>query len=539
MKWWSYIENVESGKQVAPLYIKQAVARWRAFELRDDLYFDDSAAMRCVKFYTIFKHFKGKTAGKKFELLPWQQFIIAYILGWKVKATGHRLVKKVYIQIARKNGKTAFVAPLMLYLTFADKELGAEGDLAANSKEQAKICYEFVNEFCRQLDPKANRLRRYRDRINDRVTKSKTLVFAADASKLDGFDASVYILDEFHAAKDKALYNVLDSSQGAREQPLGIVITTAGFDKLSPCYEMRQTCAEVLQGAKEDDSLAAFIFELDENDEWTDEECWVKANPSLGVTVSKEFIRSKVVAAQNTPSEEVNVKTKTLNMWCESSEVWIPDHYIVEASKKIDLDAWRNAEAYCGIDLSATTDLAVIALCIPDEANGTFNYYAQYYLPEMSLKENRFKKLYGEWWRAGYLKLTPGNVVDYDIILEDLMKMYEKLQIISIAYDSWNATQFVINATARGLPMVPFSQTLGNFNRPTKELERQLLGGSAILDANEINRHCFRNAQLARDALGNIKVSKKNIEKKVDGAVAITMALGAYLKDPRYSSTLV
>ena len=194
--WQSYILGVESGSIVVGKFIKQSVARWRAMEANPLLYFDASRAERCVKFFALLKHFKGKAAGKPFTLEPWQAYIIAYVIGWRYKADGRRVIRSLYIQMDRKNGKTAFVAALLLYLSLADGEMGAEGDLAANSKEQAKICYEFVNEFARQLDGRARRLLRYRDRIADKKTKSKIQVFAADDSKLDGFDASVYVLDD-------------------------------------------------------------------------------------------------------------------------------------------------------------------------------------------------------------------------------------------------------------------------------------------------------------------------------------------------------
>jgi phage terminase large subunit-like protein len=535
----SYIADVDGGRVVASRYIRQAVARWRALEARSDVYFDAFDVQRCIDFIALLRHFKsGKQVGRPFILEPWQQFIIATVIGWKRSDNDLRLHRRVFIELARKNGKTALAAALVLYLTFCSGRRGsAEGDLAANSKQQAKICFEFVNEFARQLDRRSARLCRFRDYITDKKSGSKLQTFAADDTKLDGFDASVFCLDEYHAAKNSRLYDVLASSQGSREEPLAIVITTAGFDKLSPCYEMRTTATEVLAGAKHDDTLAAFIFELDEGDDWSDPSVWVKANPNIGVTVSADYIAEQVQAAKNTPSAEVGVRTKVLNEWCDSAEVWLPDHYIVEATEDVRPEDLRHLDCYVGIDLSSTTDLACIsALWCDGERYHVRNWY---YLPEESLNENRFKILYGEWFRNGWLKLTPGNVTDYDIILNDLLELDKVCRIASVAYDSWNATQFVINATERHLPMEPYSQTIGSFNRPTKELERLLLSGRIAIDCNEINRHCFRNAALVRDAQGNIKVSKKHAEKKVDGVIAMCMALGAYLRDPRVSALLV
>lgn len=536
--WEEYIKGVEDGSIVVGLFIRQAVARWRERERDETMYFAANKAERACRFFELLRHFKGKAAGKPFKLENWQQFIVAYVVGWVRVADGRRVTRKIYIQMARKNGKTAFVAGLLLYLSLADGEMGAEGDLAANSKDQAKICYEFANEFARQLDSRSQRLIRYRDRINDRKTRSKIQVFAADDSKLDGFDASIYVLDEYHAAKNSRLHDVLDSSQGSRAQPLGIIITTAGFDKLSPCYSYREMCVEVLAGIKRDDTLGAFIYEIDEEDDWHDPNVWAKANPNMGVTVDAEFISSKVNECRNQPSAEVGIRTKVLNQWCDAEEVWLPDHYVVAATKPIPEDV-PSLICYCGIDLSTTTDLSALCAMWVDEENERYYFKVHYYLPTESLNENRFKVLYGEWHRKGLLTLTPGNVVDYDYILNDLCELNQSTRIASVAYDAYNATQFVINATNRGLPMMPFSQALGNFNRPTKEMERLVLSGKCVIDNNEINRHCFRNVVLARDHNGNIKPSKQFAEKKIDGVITMLEALGAYMADPHYSPLLI
>lgn len=536
--WQSYIVEIESGSIVVGKFMKQSVARWRAMEANRLLYFDEHRVERCVKFFGLLKHFKGKSAGKPFALEPWQAYIIAYVMGWRYKSDGRRVIRSLYIQMARKNGKTAFVAALLLYLSLADGEMGAEGDLAANSKEQAKICYEFVNEFARQLDGRARRLIRYRDRIADKKTKSKIQVFAADDSKLDGFDASVYVLDEFHAAKNNRLHDVLDSSQGSRWQPLGIIVTTAGFDKMGACYDYRKMCVEVLAGVRQDEHLAAFIYELDDDDDWQNPDVWVKANPNMDVTVDADYIASKVNACKNQPSAEVGVRTKILNQWCDAEEVWIPDHYILSSTRKIADEEVSHLLCYGGIDLSTTTDMSAFTTMWVDEVNQLYYFKTKYYLPRESLIENRFKILYGEWQRNGWLTITPGNVIDYDYILNDVVETSRMHRLSSIAYDSYNATQFVINATSKGLPMRPFSQALGNFNKPTKEFERLALSGRCIIDDNPITRYCFRNVVLARDHNGNIKPSKQFAEKKIDGVITCLEAIGAYMEEPHGSPTI-
>ena len=313
---------------------------------------------------------------------------------------------------------------------------------------------------------------------------------------------------------------------------MAVIITTAGFDKLGPCYQYREMCTEVLSGLKENDALFAAIFSPDEGDDWKDPETWQKSNPNLGITVKPQYLQTQVQSAINAPSEEVGIKTKNFNIWCDSETVWIPDHYILQTSASLEFEQFRGMDCYAGIDLSSTSDLTCADFMFPTADK--YYFKTLYYLPEAALQEKRFKDLYGEWRRQGLITITPGNVTDYDYILNDLMRVRDIVYIQKIAYDAWNATQFVINAEEKGLPMEPFSQALGNFNRPTKELERLLLSGKAVIDNNQINRHCFRNVVMARDKNGNTKPSKQFEEKKIDGVIAKLEALGIYLVSPRY-----
>ncbi len=530
--YYRYAQQVLDGTIVAGKWIKLACERFFTL-IEDDRYeFREEKVEDVVRFIRILRHYTGRHAGKPFTLEPWQEFAVASIFGFYIWEDGSRLVKSVYMEMARKQGKSAFSAALCLYILIAAGEMNAEVYLAANSKDQAKISFGMCSNFVKSIDPKAKYLTAYRDRVNFDKTLSTLRVLAADDSKLDGFNASMYLLDEYHAAKTTKLKDVLQSSQGMRDDPLGVIITTAGFDKLGPCYQYRTMCTEVLSGLKTDDSLFALIYSLDEGDDWKDEKVWIKSNPNLGVTVKPAYIREQVQKAVNSPSDEVGVKTKNLNMWCDADTVWIPEHYILSASRNMTIGEFRDMDCYAGVDLSATSDLTSLAFLIPTEE--AMHFFIKYYLPEAALREKRFKELYGEWRRFGYLTVTPGNVTDYDYILNDLMKIRDTVYLQKVGYDDWNATQFVINATEKGLPMEPVSQSIGNFNRPTKELERLILSDRARFDNNVITRHCFRNVVMARDRNGNTKPSKQFEEKKIDGVIASLMALSAYLSAPRY-----
>lgn len=534
--YYQYAQDVSEGRAIVGEYIKLAVERFYALLERDDIEFREERADHAIEFIALLRHYTGRHAGKPFILLPWQEFAIANIYGFYREDDGTRLISSVYIEMARKNGKSAFAAALGLYHLIADGEANAEVYLAANSKDQAKVSFGMCANFVRGLDPKHQYLESFRDKINFDRTLSFLRVLAADSSKLDGPNPSMFLLDEYHAAKNSGLKDVLQSGQGMRDNPMQVIITTAGFDKLGPCYQMRTMCTEVLKGLKEDDTLFAAIYSLDEGDDWKDETVWGKSNPNLGVTVKLKYLKEQVQKAMNSPSDEVGIKTKNINMWCDAEMVWIPDHYILSSSARVDFEDFRDMDCYAGIDLSSTSDLTSTGFMFPTEDKCYFK--TKYYLPEAALREKRFKELYGEWRRQGLITITPGNVVDYDFILNDIMDIGRIVSLQKIAYDAWNSTQFVINAETQGLPMEPFSQALGNFNRPTKEMERLILSGKAVIDNNPINRHCFRNVVMARDRNGNTKPSKQFEEKKIDGVIAKLEALGVYLVSPRYSALI-
>ena len=533
-----YPVDVISGNVIAGKHIKKACERF--FSLMDDdrYVFLEEKVDKVIRLYHHLRHFKGRHSGKPFVLEPWQEWIIASIYGFYNKSDGSRLTQTVYIEVARKNGKTALAAGIGLNALINDDEDGAEVYFAANSKDQVKIsAWPLCSNFAKAFDPKEKYLKVYRDTINFDKTISWLKVLAADSTKLDGPNPSTFILDEYHAAKSNSLKAVLESGQGTRDNPLEIIITTAGFDKLGPCYELRTTATEILNGLKEDDSFFMAIYSLDEKDDWKDEANWIKSNPNMDVTVKSSYLRKEVRKAMNTPSDEVNVKTKNLNMWCDSSDVWIPDDYILACSRKVDLaDFTTNDDCFAGIDLSSTSDLTCVSFMIPKD--GKLYFKTLYYLPEEALETKKNKEQYSEWVRLGFLKLTPGNVVDYDYILDDILSVDKRLYIVKVGYDSWNATQFVINATDKGLPMEPVSQSIGNFNRPTKEMERVILSGNVVIDNNPITRFCFRNVVMKLDHNGNTKPSKEYRDKKIDGVISMIEAMGVCLMTPQYSNSI-
>ena len=535
--YYRYVEDVASGKVIVGGNIKLAIQRFQMDLQREELEFREDVVDGAIDFISTLKHFTGKSSGQNFILEDWQAFIVANIVGWYWKGTDNRRYSSSYIEISRKQGKTALAAALCLYFLIADGEDGAEVDLAANSKEQAKIAFSFCSTFTKQLDPKAKYLKAYRDSILLDANNSKLKVFAADDSKLDGFNASFGLIDEYHSAKNSKVRDVIKSSMGMRQNPHLCTITTAGFDKTLPCYKLRSTAIDILNGLKEDDSMFIAIYCLDEDDEWMDEKNWVKCSPNLDVTVTSKYIREQVQSAINNPSEEVGVKTKTLNLWCDSAKVWLPETYIIKASRNIDWNSLKDYPCYVGVDLASTSDLTAVSYLVVKD--GLYYFKTDYYLPESALKEKADRELYKYWKQMGLLQITEGNVTDYDYITNDLMKYSNIVNIQKVGYDKYNSTQWAITATELGLPLEEYPQTLGNFNKPTREMERLLLSGKAVVDNNEITRWCFKNVTLKSDYNGNVKPNKSINAKKIDGAISMIQALGMYLDTPHYTNEII
>jgi phage terminase large subunit-like protein len=514
-----YIKDIQSGDIPSCLHTKNAIARYLKDRERTDLEFREDKVKQVLRFFSALKHFEGKHSGVPFDLEPWQVFIVANLYGFYWKGTNQRRFQTAYIEVARKNGKTAFASGLALYHLIADGEDAAQILMAANSKEQAHICYNMTSKFCKGFDPAGDYLRRYRADILFDRTNSMLKVLASDSDKLDGFNCSFGIVDEYHSAPDSRVRDVIRSSMAMRVNPLLLTITTAGFDKTLPCFDLRTVCTEIIAGVKEDDSLFSVIYSLDEQDDWADENNWIKSNPNLGITVNASFIRKQVIQAKNNPSDEVGIKTKNLNVWCDTVTVWIPDDYILKATKSLKFEDFKSEECYIGVDLASTQDFTAVSY---EFYRDKFKHFiVKYYLPYESLKTHANKETYKQWQRQGYLTVTPGNVTDYDYITRDIIEASKTVSIFKVFYDKYNATSWAINCTEIGLPLEPMSQSIGNFNAPTKELERSVLSGEVFIDDNPITRYCFRNVEIRSDWNGNVKPNKGIAAKKIDGVIAM------------------
>ena len=537
-KYTQYARNVLDGKIVAGKLIKLAAERYLSFFERDDIYFDTEKADKPIRFISKLRHTTGKFVGKQFILQDWQEFIVYALFGFYKKVDNTRLCRSAYIQIARKCGKTSFASALGLYGLIADGESGAEVTCVAPSAAQSRIAFKNASEYVASIN-KAKVLKCTGGDIRFPYTNSRFRIMSSDAKFGDGFNPSLAIIDEYHALPNNDIPNLLISGTGMRTQPLMIYITTAGFNLYSACKTYRDMCEEILKGLKEDDSIWPFIYELDEDDDWENQAVWKKCCPSLGITVTPDYMERQLLTAKNNPTDEVQIKTKTFNMWCSSIETWIQNTLLLQYSKPIDISQFKDKDlvAYAGIDLAAVSDLTSLSIMI--EYDQTYYFKTFLFIPQSCLEESINKELYKKWYRQKQLFVTPGNVTDYDYILNKLLEIDKIIPVVKVSYDNWNSTQFAIQATNAGINMSPYSQAVGNFNKPTKEFERLLKSGHVIIDNNEAVRWCFNNCTLKVDYNENCKpVKSSSANQKIDAVISILESLGGLLEEPFYTPFL-
>lgn len=432
---------------------------------------------------------------------------------------------------------TSLVAAIFLYLLICDGEANPSLILSANSFRQSQIMYSMCSNYLRSIDKKGKYFRRYRDRILFPKNDGKIQTVASEPQKLDGENCSAFACDELHEAVDSKMWDVLATSCGSRDQSLGVAVTTAGFNKNGYCYQFRKSNIEVLEGKKVDDTLFCLIYTLDDEDDWCDESNWIKANPNLNVSVKEEFIEQQVNQAQNNPTQEVSVRTKLLNQWLDSSSSWIPMSFVDKSFAKVELEKFRDEYCYVGVDLGSVSDLTAVSVMIPKDDKIYVKNWA--FVPEAAMDGTPNSMRYRQFRNQGDLIVTDGNVCDYDRIIKLLEEIQEVCPIRKIAYDQWNATQWAIEMTEKGFPLLPFSQSISSMNRPIKELQRLFLQGKIILDNNQVTRFCLGNCVAVIDNHENVALGKESYEQKIDVAVAMADAVGAYLSENHYDGSLI
>lgn len=505
-------------------------------ELRDicrkeSFHFSDKKARRAIRFAERhIQHVKGEFAGQSWQLEKWQRKLIRRIFGW-LTSENIRVVREVYIEIPRKNGKSFLGAFFALYLLFADREAGAEVVSAAADREQAALVYDVAKQIV-QNDTLLNaKARSYKRGMAVLESASSYTVLSADAYTKHGKNLSGIIVDEVHAQPDRELIDVLVTSTSARLQPLTVYLTTAGHDRESICFEKHEYASQILDRTFQDFRFYPVIFAADPGDDWKDEKTWAKANPNLGVSKRLEYMRAECAKAEKQPGYENTFKRLELNIWTEQDVRWMPmDEWDKCAALPLDIKSLLGKKCYAGLDLSSKEDLTALSLVFPEPGGigCDFSVLSFFFLPAESIARNpRYK-----FFKAhNHFIETPGNILDQRFVKKFLLKLRERYDIQEIAYDKWNADQLSLNLQDEDFEVFPFGQGFGSMSPPTKELMNLVLKRQIKVGANKILRWNASNATVKMDDAGNIKLVKKKGMQKIDGMVALVMALDRAMRN--------
>lgn len=499
-------------------------------------HYDKAKADRAVKFIENLCHTKGKWAGKRFWLLPWQEQLIRDIFGI-VKPDGYRQLRTAFVEICKKVGKSELAAAVALYLLYADNEPSAEVYGAAADRQQASIVFDVARQMV-EMSPallKRSKLMTATKRIVNYGNSGYYQVLSAEVGGKHGFSVSGLVFDEIHTQPNRQLYDVLTKgSSDARQNPLHFIITTAGTDRHSIAYELHTKAVDILEGRRVDPTFYPVVYGLKDDEDWEDEANWYKVNPPLGYTVDIERLRDAYREAKQNPADEVTFKWLRLNMWVSSTVAWIPDAIFMKGNEEIDLAALEGRDCYGGLDLSSTGDITALVLMFPPrDEDEKYILLPFFWVPEETIPQ-RVKAAsvpYDIWERQGYLLSTEGNVIHYDFIEKFINDLAEKYHIVEIAVDKWNATQMIQNLEGDGFTMVPFGQGFASMSGPTKDFYRLLMEGKIIHGGHPVLRWMAGNVVVDTDPAGNIKVTKAKSKEKIDGIVAAIMSLDRCIRN--------
>lgn len=498
-------------------------------------YYDQSAADRVVEFMRRYcSHTKGRWAGQPFEPSPWQiESIINPLFGWK-RADGRRRFRVGFVEVARKNGKSSIAAAIGLYMLVADGEQGAEVYVGATRLQQARIVWDQARDMVLQSPV----LQKHVEVFGGHSPNSPAMSLVChelmasfkpesrDAQRLDGLNIHCAILDELHAHATPEMWDVVVTATGAREQPLVLAVTTAGvYSPESIGWRQHKHAASILDGSIQDDSYFAFIASADEGDDWQDPTTWAKANPGIGYTIEEEYLAEQCARAQSEPSFQNTFRIKHNNEWLQQAERWL-DMGVWEKCDAEPPHDLRGRACYGGLDLASTRDLTALALVFPD--GDYYDVVMRFWLPadNMAKRVHDDRVPYDAWVRDGYISTTEGNVFDDRAVLAEVVRLGAMYDIKEIAYDRMLAGAIVNSLTGEGFEVVPVGQGWYGMNAPAKELEKIVYSGRLRHGGNPVLRWMASNVTIERDPADNIKLSKKESREKIDGMVALAMAVG-------------
>jgi phage terminase large subunit-like protein len=484
----------------------------------------NAGSARALKAISQLTH-TGDYAGQPFALRPWQQTIIRQL--FETGPDGIRRYRSCLLMLPRKNGKTELCAAIAIYCLLFDAAQG-EIYLAAADREQASKVFQAMVAMIRadhELDALLEIIES-RKRIVFRKTASFCQAISAEAYSKHGFNASVVIYDELHCAPNRELYDVLVTSQGGRVQPLMIAISTAGYDRHSVLWEMYSHAKRVIQDPSLDPTFLPILYEAPSDADWTDEAVWAAANPALGDFRSLEDMRILAVRAKQIPAQQNTFRRLYLNQWTEQAERWLDMATWDTCAGAVDLAALAGRPCYAGLDLASTRDVTALVLVFPDDEGG-YDVVPHFWVPGnmMADRVRRDRVPYDQWHRDGFLHVTDGDVCDYEAVRATIRALAEQFDIREIAYDRWGAVPLVTQLQADGAQCFPLGQGFASLSSPSKDLEKLVVSQQIRHGGHPVLRWMAENVAVEQDAAGNVKPSKKRSTEKIDGIVALIMAL--------------
>lgn len=500
-------------------------------------WWDEAAAQQaCAFFPTFLRHTEGEWAGRPFHLADWQRDdIVRPIFGWK-RADGTRLIRTVWIEVPRKNGKTELAAGLSLLLIFIDAEMGGQGYSLATNKAQAQIVWRKAGVMAGMSDGLRNRLELLSTSIYCPGLHTSYKALSEGPKGKHGLSATFAIGDEVHEWPNGELADVVHKSTAARRQPLEVYITTAGVHGDGYAWDMHELATQVISGEVQDPTFLPVVYAAAEDADWREEATWRAANPNYGISVKPDYMREEAVKAARSPRLENEFRRYHLNQWTEQTTRWLPmdDWKACSASNQVTWqefeERFRGRDAFGGLDLSVTRDITSLCWTFPpeDEA-GDWAFLWRFWLPEMTAEgaPQAQRSRYLSFRDAKALTLTEGNVVDYAFVRRDIQADARRFNVRWLGIDRMNASQLATELTEQdGINVEWFGQGYASMSNPSKGFERLILGHLMEHGHNPVATWMARNAAVETDAAGNIKPTKARTAGKIDGIVAAIMAYG-------------
>lgn len=542
-----YARDVSIGKILACKWVKLACQRQtedlKKYGKKGLYEWSEPEAHRVCRFVELLTHTKGELAGQRVVLEPWQIFILTTVFGWRRRADGGRRFRRVYIEVPRGSGKSTLSSGVALYCLLADHEPGAEVYSFATTRDQAKIVFGDAKVMAEHNPALRERfgLQVLANALYVPSTNSTFQAKSAEGSTLDGLNTHLAVVDELHAHKTRAVYDVVETSLGKRRSSLLWCITTAGFDTSGICYEVRTMCTKVLSRLADDETQFAIIYTIDDVDDWSSMEALEKANPNWGVSVRPEVITSLLQKAKTLPSAINNFKTKHLDVWCSARSAWLD----MRAWKRcettgLELSDFEGQPCFIGLDIGSKSDLTVKTYLFPFEEDGKDKYalFCECWLPSKAI-ETSTNSQYSGWVRSGYIQETDGAMTDLNVIEESIREDLSRFDVQTVTYDPWQATQIATSLSDEGAPMLECRFTVQNVSDPMKTLEALVIDGRIVHDGNPVMAWMMGNVEARIDAKDNIFPRKERHENKIDGAVAAILALrGAATYEPKKKTNL-